>query len=129
VLVDVTQKRALRTMFALGAGLVLFGGYLIAPGTQAQALVPHLVPANTVHAIPFTRKVCGAPKNQWGFNHCGGRVIYEPPSGFCRTFLCIGNFNRGRGYVVQCRSGAYSKSGGVRGACSWHGGVARALYK
>jgi hypothetical protein len=32
-----------------------------------------------------------------------------------------------RGYVVQCASGKWSHSGGVSGACSSNGGVARML--
>jgi uncharacterized membrane protein YgcG len=41
---------------------------------------------------------------------------------FCTTHTCIGNFNQGNGYVVQCADGTWSHSGGESGACSWHGG-------
>lgn len=30
----------------------------------------------------------------------------------------------GRGYKVTCADGSISRSGGIQGACSWHGGVA-----
>lgn len=35
----------------------------------------------------------------------------------------IGDFDEGRGYVARCADGALSHSGGVQGACSYHGGV------
>jgi hypothetical protein len=35
----------------------------------------------------------------------------------------IPNYDNGRGYRVQCADGTYSHSGGIRGACSHHGGV------
>lgn len=36
----------------------------------------------------------------------------------------IPNYDNGRDYRVQCNDGTYSKSGGIQGACSHHGGVA-----
>jgi hypothetical protein len=36
----------------------------------------------------------------------------------------IPNYENGRGYRVQCEDGTYSQSGGIQGACSWHGGLA-----
>ena len=36
----------------------------------------------------------------------------------------IPNYDNGRGFRVQCNDGTYSKSGGIQGACSHHGGVA-----
>jgi hypothetical protein len=70
---------------------------------------------------------CGAPSNPWGYNFCGGSVISAPPSTFCSYFDCIGNFWNGRGYVMQCRDATFSKSGGISGSCSQHGGNSRAL--
>jgi hypothetical protein len=43
-------------------------------------------------------------------------------SDFCTNHACIGNFDNGSGYVVQCADGTWSHSGGKPGACSWHGG-------
>jgi hypothetical protein len=43
---------------------------------------------------------------------------------FCSTHSCIGNFDEGQGSITRCSDGTYSHSGGVQGACSWHGGVA-----
>jgi hypothetical protein len=51
---------------------------------------------------------------------------YLPPpeaGGFCATHDCIPNFDEGNCYVVQCEDGTWSHSGGIQGACSWHGGV------
>jgi hypothetical protein len=41
---------------------------------------------------------------------------------FCDKHECIGNFYAGRGSIVQCVDGMWSHSGGIQGACSWHGG-------
>jgi len=53
---------------------------------------------------------------------------YEPDyessySDFCDAHDCIPNFDNGNGYLVQCEDGSWSHSGGIQGACSWHGGV------
>jgi hypothetical protein len=53
-----------------------------------------------------------------------------PPTGtpttsgtaFCDTHSCIDNFYDGHGYIVQCNDGMWSHSGGLSGACSYHGG-------
>ncbi|MBX5449026.1 MAG: hypothetical protein IRZ24_03080, partial [Thermogemmatispora sp.] len=70
----------------------------------------------------------GVNCNPWGYNFEPGNLIYSPPPDFCLYFACISNFWNGRGYVVECSDGMYSKSGGIRGACSYHGGVWRPLY-
>lgn len=41
---------------------------------------------------------------------------------FCTTHACIPNFPNGNGYIVQCADGEWSHSGGLSGACSYHGG-------
>lgn len=41
---------------------------------------------------------------------------------FCNTHGCIPNFPNGNGYIVQCADGEWSHSGGLSGACSYHGG-------
>jgi len=78
---------------------------------------------------PAAQNTCGAPANPWGYNFCGGNVIYSPPSNFCAVFNCIPNFWKSiAGYVDQCNDGTYSHSGGRQGACSYHGGEKRPLY-
>jgi hypothetical protein len=67
--------------------------------------------------------------NPWGYNFNPGRLIYAPPSAFCAYFPCIKSFWRDtNGYVVECRDGTFSHSGGRRGACSYHRGEWRPLY-
>jgi hypothetical protein len=72
----------------------------------------------------------GVNCNPWGYNFdaTNGSLIYSPPADFCSYFECISSFWEGKGYVVECNDGMYSKSGGIRGACSYHGGVWRPLY-
>jgi hypothetical protein len=65
--------------------------------------------------------------NPWGYNFTSGHYIYSAPSGFSDYFACIGNFWNGNGYVMECEDGMYSKSGGIRGSCSYHGGNWRPL--
>jgi hypothetical protein len=45
------------------------------------------------------------------------------PANFCTTHECIASFAEGRGTIVQCADGEWSKSGGLPGVCSRHGGV------
>ena len=80
---------------------------------------------------PPVVNLCGAPSNPWGYNFCGrGGLIHNPPTNFCSYFSpCVSTFwTATSGYVVQCVSGKWSHSGGVSGACSSNGGVARPLY-
>lgn len=75
------------------------------------------------------KSTCGAPKNPYGYNFCGnGGHITSPASGVCDYFNCIDNFWNGNGYMVECKDGDYSMSGGIRGACSDHHGVEQAVY-
>jgi hypothetical protein len=46
----------------------------------------------------------------------------ETQGDFCTTHSCIGDWTNPSGYIVQCADGTWSHSGGVSGACSWHGG-------
>ncbi len=69
-----------------------------------------------------------APANPYGFDFCFGDLIYSPPGDICSYIACIGNFWNGVGYVIQCKDGMFSKSGGRSGSCSYHGGNLRPLY-
>lgn len=55
-------------------------------------------------------------------NDCPPADLSYPPPDFCSTHICIANFYNGRGTAVQCNDGEWSMSGGLRGACSYHGG-------
>src|SRR5262249_14909510 len=104
--------------------------------------VPTTTPTSTPTAVPKPpptvappppapppKNLCGAPNNPWGYNFCSGATITSPPVDFCSYFSCIGNFWNGRGYVIECNHGMYSKSGGIQGSCSYHHGDLRPLYQ
>jgi hypothetical protein len=118
------------------SGLVTWTGASIDPPQVAVAppSPPAPVPVNpppapVAPASPPTSGSCGATPNPWGYTFCGGAVITSPPANFCSVFACIASFwNQANGYVVQCRDGLFSHSGGVRGSCSSHGGNGRTLY-
>lgn len=104
--------------------------------TPTAALTPPPAPKVVVAPPPASSTpdpsassgACGAPSNPWGYNFCGGGTISSPPQAFCDYFSCIRGFwESTNGYVVQCRDGLFSHSGGRSHACSSHGGVARPL--
>ncbi len=79
-------------------------------------------------AAPTPPPPCQAVNNNpWGFCFQVGSYIHNPPSDFCSYFNCIDSFWDGRGYVEECSDMTYSKSGGIQGSCSYHGGNYRAL--
>jgi hypothetical protein len=82
-----------------------------------------------VAPTPTPRPACQAVnQNPWCYNFSAGNLIYNPPAAFCDYFPCISSFWNGRGYVNECVDGQYSKSGGIQGDCSHHGGKLRPLY-
>lgn len=94
--------------------------------TRAPTTAP--IPMAT-HSPAAAKDLCGAASNPWGYNFCGGSTISEPPDAFCQYFSCIGKFWKGQGYVIECSDGMYSRSGGIQGSCSSHGGNLRPLYQ
>jgi hypothetical protein len=116
------------------SGLVNWTGASIDPPAVAVAPAPEPAPPSAAPPAPpapasVPQGACGAPANPWGYTFCGGSVITSPPANFCSAFACIASFwNQTNGYVVQCRDGLFSHSGGVRGSCSSHGGNGRTLY-
>lgn len=93
------------------------------PPTSQPA--PTHAPAPLVTPTPSCQAV---NNNPWCYNFSPGNFIYSPPGSFCNYFACINNFWNGTGYVNECADGMYSKSGGHRGDCSYHGGELRPLY-
>ncbi|HEY3871831.1 MAG TPA: hypothetical protein VGM10_25940 [Actinocrinis sp.] len=95
-----------------------------------EAPPPPPPPATTAApAAPAGPDLCGAPPNPYGYNFCGnGGYITSPAGGVCGYFDCIDNFSNGHGYMEECSDGTYSMSGGVRGACSDHGGEEQPVY-
>jgi hypothetical protein len=101
------------------------------PATTAP-VTTHTTARSTVATTRTTTKapsLCGAPANPYGYNFCGGATISNPPSDICSYLSCIANFWNGRGYIEQCNDGKFSKSGGIQGSCSYHGGNRRPLYR
>lgn len=97
--------------------------------TSSSTRPPTRTPVPVPTATPVLVDLCGAPPNPWNLNFCGGELVVAPAD-FCRYFACIASFWRStNGYVVQCWSGYFSHSGGRRGACSHHGGVAGPIFR
>lgn len=97
----------------------------VTPTANPPTATPHPTPPPpTVTPVPPSSGVNGNP---WGYNFSCCNLITDPPGAFCDYFSCIGNFWNGRGHVEQCKDGMYSKSGGISGSCSSHGGNKQAL--
>ncbi|TYC07119.1 hypothetical protein FXF53_00475 [Micromonospora sp. WP24] len=77
---------------------------------------------------PQGERLCGAPRNPMGYDFCGGDRIREPDAEVCDHFDCAQEFWAGRGYLVQCRDGVVSLTGGSRNACAEHRGVRRTVW-
>lgn len=99
-----------------------------APTTPQTAAATAAPPLRTTAPTVAPVSLCGAPPNPWNYGFCAGTTTTAPPSNFCSYFSCIASFATGRGYVVQCGDLLFSKSGGISGSCSQHGGTARTLY-
>ncbi len=92
-----------------------------ASAASAAAASARAAAAQTTTAAATNR--CGAPANPYGYNYCGtGSMKPSPPADICNYFSCIPNFDNGTGYMEECQDGMVSMSGGLRGACSHHGG-------
>jgi hypothetical protein len=65
--------------------------------------------------------------NPWCYNFARGYRITSPAAEFCQYFKCVAAFWSGQGYVVQCRDGTFSKTGGTTRSCLGHGGNGRIL--
>ncbi|MEV4808511.1 hypothetical protein [Micromonospora avicenniae] len=77
---------------------------------------------------PRRERLCGAPQNPMGYDFCGGNRIRRPATEICDHFDCAQEFWAGRGYLVQCRDGVVSLTGGYRNACAEHRGVRRTVW-
>lgn len=101
------------------------------PSPSVVAVVITSAPAavHSTQAASAKSSTCGAPNNPYGYNFCGrGGYVTSPSADICSYFDCIANFFNGHGYMVECNDGTYSMSGGISGACSYHGGEDRAVY-
>ena len=109
--------------------------YQAPPPTPVPALHPTSVPTHPIPTPAPKPTANPAPpcqavnSNPWCYNLTPGSLIYIPPGNFCDYFNCIPSFwDHTNGYVDECADGTYSHSGGVRGACSYHGGEQQPLY-
>lgn len=96
----------------------------------ADSRIPTATPKPKPTATPKPKVpvVTGVNGNPWGYTFSPGKLIYSPPGDFCAYFNCIASFWNGSGYVEECQDATFSKSGGIQGSCSHHGGDWRALY-
>jgi len=85
-------------------------------GTCQQSL-SSTATVSTAPATPAQSSQTGVAEGPGSYSHTGDAQ-------FCSTggHVCIPSFSAGSGYVVQCRDGEWSHSGGTSGACSDHGG-------
>ena len=89
----------------------------------------HITSASVSQVGSGGSQLCGAPSNPYGYNFCGdGPLITSPAGDICSYFSCIGYFWSGNGYMVECRDGEFSMSGGIDDVCSYNGGVERNVY-
>jgi hypothetical protein len=82
----------------------------------------------------FTEVLCRSKYSRQGFsiNRAGIQYwvwphapkYFEPSDGGGGGTIPGVTIPGGTGSLVQCRDGTWSHSGGIQGACSWHGGVA-----
>ncbi|MEU9504834.1 hypothetical protein AB0D32_00945 [Micromonospora sp. NPDC048170] len=77
---------------------------------------------------PARERLCGAPANPMGYDFCGGERIRRPAAEICDWFDCAPEFWAGRGYLVQCRDGSVSLTGGRRDTCAEHDGMRRTVW-
>lgn len=96
--------------------------------TQTLTRFPTATPIPTRKPTTAPTVPKGVNQNPWGYSFTPGSYIYNPPGSFCSYFNCISTFWNGKGYVVECQDNTYSKSGGISGSCSHHGGNKAILY-
>ncbi|MFI5835038.1 hypothetical protein ACIA5A_15335 [Micromonospora sp. NPDC051300] len=97
------------------------------PSTSPQPHRSRSAPRGPDPQPPVERR-CGAPPNPFRYDFCGGNRIRRPAAGICDWFECVPGFWSGRGWLVQCRDGALSRTGGQRDVCAGHQGLRRTLW-
>ncbi|RLP94949.1 hypothetical protein [Micromonospora sp. CV4] len=104
---------------------------LVRPAASPPAPRASSKPAKPTRPSPNpTREPrCGAPANSLGYDFCGGARIRRPAAEVCDWFDCVPQFWAGRGYLVQCRDGSVSLTGGRSNACAEHRGVRRTVTR
>ncbi|MET8832822.1 hypothetical protein ABZV78_02745 [Micromonospora sp. NPDC004540] len=106
----------------------------IAPAVQPRAkpqrtrTAPATAPTGSTPSQPAPERRCGAPANPYGYDFCGGQRIRKPAAGVCDWFECVPGFWSGRGWLVQCRDGTVSLTGGQRDSCADNRGFRRTFW-
>ncbi|MCW3817793.1 hypothetical protein ONA91_25410 [Micromonospora sp. DR5-3] len=108
---------------------------VIAPAVRVEPTAApkprHTTPAPTSSRAPrpaVVERRCGAPANPFGYDFCGGSRVRKPARGVCDWFDCVPRFWSGRGWLVQCRDGTVSLTGGQRDSCAGHRGYRRTVW-
>ncbi|MFR9778131.1 hypothetical protein ACL02O_19015 [Micromonospora sp. MS34] len=98
------------------------------PKPHRSRSAPTASPSRDAAPQPVAERRCGAPANPYGYDFCGGSRIREPAEGVCDWFDCVPGFWSGRGWLVQCRDGTVSLTGGQRDSCAGHRGFRRTVW-
>ncbi|MEU4479412.1 hypothetical protein AB0F68_15310 [Micromonospora sp. NPDC023966] len=98
------------------------------PGPQRTRTTPATAPSRSTPFQPAAERRCGAPANPYGYDFCGGQRIRKPAAGICDWFECVPGFWSGRGWLVQCRDGTVSLTGGQRDSCADNRGYRRTFW-
>ncbi|MGR6317481.1 hypothetical protein Q2K19_05540 [Micromonospora soli] len=98
----------------------------VPPAPPSETASPSPTPSPSTSPTPADR--CGAPPNPYGYNYCGGSLVYDPAPDVCSWFACVDNLWDGNGYLVQCKDDLISRTGMQRGGCGDHGGTRRPVY-
>ncbi|EEP73725.1 hypothetical protein MCAG_04052 [Micromonospora sp. ATCC 39149] len=97
-------------------------------GPTATAKPRHGTASPTAQPAANRDRRCGAPANPFGYDYCGGSRIRRPDVRVCDYFDCGQDFWAGTGYLVQCRDGALSLTGGRADVCATHDGLRRTVW-
>ncbi|ATO14825.1 hypothetical protein CO540_14155 [Micromonospora sp. WMMA2032] len=100
----------------------------VRPSTSPTPRRTRPTPSRTAVPQPAAERRCGAPANPFGYDFCGGARIRKPAAGVCDWFACAPGFWSDRGWLVQCRDGAISRTGGQRDVCAGHQGLRRTVW-
>ncbi|MET7965411.1 hypothetical protein [Micromonospora sp. NPDC005305] len=102
----------------------------VKPGPRPQHTrpAPTTAPSRSTPPRPAAERRCGAPANPYGYDFCGGTRIRKPARGVCDSFDCVPGFWSGRGWLVQCRDGTVSLTGGRRDSCADNQGYHRTFW-
>ncbi|MFG2058616.1 hypothetical protein ACGFI9_31785 [Micromonospora sp. NPDC048930] len=98
------------------------------PKPRRSRTIPTASPSHDSTPQPGAERRCGAPVNPYGYDFCGGSRIRRPAKGVCDWFDCVPGFWSGRGWLVQCRDGTVSLTGGQRDACADNEGFRRTVW-